>query len=252
MNTMNAVKNYTIREIESLTEKDARMFAGEIIPNVKEDYTLYLVDFGGYFGYSCLVFADGHHIYYANDYQLHHSNKTKDELRDYYIRKMENTLFTDSEIAAIPKNYDEYHRKAEFLHNYYGMRRDHESIFCIGGEPKDRKPNTVYNHVNWSYYDHSDIEFVHHHAQLYIALQQAVSKLKDDLEYWIGAFYSEMWNHEYSINWQAEFDTLSAFGNLHYCGDARLEDYFDQLHFNETQRNAYYAARNKYYAECDF
>lgn len=249
MNTMNAVKEYTIHDIEALTEDEARLLAvcGEIIPNVKDDYTLYLVDFPGYFGYSCLVYADGHHIYHANDYQLHHNNKTKEQLRDYYIRKMDSILFTEAEIAETPKDYAEYKRKDEFLHNYYGMRRDYQSIFgsC------ERKPNSVFNHVSFGYYDHNDIHFVHHHAKLHIKLNEAVKRMDNNDQYWVEAFLTEMYNHEYGINWEADFDTLSAFGNLHYYDDARLEDYFDQLNFNDTQRNAYYKARNKYYDEAD-
>lgn len=60
------MKEYTIRDIQAMTEADAATIALEKL-DIK-GHTVYLVDFGGYFGYSCLVFKNGHHIYYANDY----------------------------------------------------------------------------------------------------------------------------------------------------------------------------------------
>ncbi len=46
-----------IREIEALDENAAKAMAKEAV-EVK-GHTMYLVDLGGYFGYSALVFADG-------------------------------------------------------------------------------------------------------------------------------------------------------------------------------------------------
>ena len=60
-----------------------------------------------------------------------------------------------------------------------------------------------------------------------------------------------MYNHEYYINWEADFDTLSAFGNIDYSEDATLESYFEQLGFNETQKKAYRAARKEYYKQVE-
>ena len=61
-----------------------------------------------------------------------------------------------------------------------------------------------------------------------------------------------MFNHEYSINWQADYDTLSVFGRITYKENATLTDYFDQLKFNDTQRLAYTAARKEYFSECTY
>lgn len=247
MNTMNAEKR-DIRNIESIQEWQARHLAvtGEIIPNIKDDYTLYLVDLGESFGYSCLVFADGHHIHYANDYELHHrySNMTRDQLRDHYIRRAERILFSEDEIGSPLKDYEEYELREYFLHNYYGMRRNHQSIFGCS----DRKPNTIYNQIAFAYYDMKDKDFVVHHGELYLKLIKAREAMKDSLEYWIGAFYYEMCNHEYGINWSADWDTLGAFGNLNaFSSECPVTEYFDALGFNDMQREAYYKARNKYF-----
>ena len=75
----------------------------------------------------------------------------------------------------------------------------------------------------------------------------------DNFEYWKSAFKYEMANHEYAINWQADWDTLSAFGNIQYHGhdENEVEQYFDELHFTETQRKAYWAARREYMREAN-
>ena len=70
---------YNIRDIEALTESGAAAFAEEM-EEIK-GHQVYFIDFGGYFGFSALVFADGQHIYYANDYELHHKGKSREELR---------------------------------------------------------------------------------------------------------------------------------------------------------------------------
>ena len=62
---------WDIHRIEALSEHEAQTMA--LDTEAIKAHSVYFVDFGGYFGYSCLVFRNGHHIYYANDYELHHS-----------------------------------------------------------------------------------------------------------------------------------------------------------------------------------
>ena len=89
------MKEYTIRDIEALTEAQAAAKAIEVT-EIK-GHQIYFVDFGGYFGYSVLVFADGHHIKYADDYELHHKDKSRDELRVFYLDSLSRKLFTADE-----------------------------------------------------------------------------------------------------------------------------------------------------------
>lgn len=96
-----------------------------------------------------------------------------------------------------------------------------------------------------------DKEFVKHHLELYKALEKAKDRMCNDFEYNKSAFLYEMYNHEYGINWQADYDVLSCFGDIHFReadGDD-LPAYFDELQFTDTQRNAYMAARQKYFKE---
>lgn len=255
--------NWNSSMIENLTERDAKNMALETL--VIKDHNVYFVDFGGYFRYSALVFAEGRHIYYANDYELHHEYKgltddgkgipyTRDELRDLYIRSMNSKLFTEDEILGPVSDYSEYYRKGHYLHNYYAMRREHVSIFhyCRTKEEensiREKMSKMIYDPYAFAYFNVDDKDFVEHHKFLFESLQAQEDKLSDNFDYWKGAFLHEMFNHEYGINWQADFDTLSAFGNLHWEGDdAGPDKYLRQLDMNDTQKRAYYAARSEYF-----
>ena len=238
--------NFSISTIESLTEAKAKKYAEESI-EIK-GHTIYFIDFGGYFGYSACVFCNGHHICYANDYELHHNhdNLTHEELKELYIQRMNNILFTEEELSAPLKDYDEYRRKSYFLTNYYGMRESHYSVWSSKEDRKASKVKGLYaSSVNFSYYDNK--EFVDKLNELEDALENAQNQLKNNFEYWVNAFVYEMGNHEYHINWQADFDTLSAFGNpvWRHSGNS-LTFWFDDVNFNETQRKAYREAIRRY------
>lgn len=248
------VKEYRIRDIEAITEAEAEAMALERM-EIKE-HNIYMVDFGGYFKYSCLVFKNGHHIYYANDYELHHSGKTRDELRAFYIDKLNNILFTEAEIGAPLKDYGEFDRKKYYLLNYYGMQNDRLSIFGNFSDANNVKAferkkleYPYYCEAGLAYY--KDADFVGHYSELLNKLMAARDAMKDNFEYWKGAFKSEMANHEYHINWQADYDTLSAFGGIIWRGEREdeVECYFNDLGFNDIQRRAYITARKEYYKE---
>lgn len=232
-------------DIQGVTEDQARAMA-DASATVKE-HSVYFVDFGGRFGYSCLVFHSGRHIYYANDYELHHTweHKTHDELKASYIRSLESKLFTDDEIAAPLTSYDEYKRRENFLINYYVMRVDHVSMF--GADEKRRTDGMVFDPFAFAWVN--DLAFAQHHTELHSKLIEAEKAMKENFDYWKSAFYYEMCNHEYGINWQGDYDTLSVFGRIDYISeysDTALPRYFKQLGFSDVQRRAYYAARTEY------
>lgn len=250
------MKEYTIYDIEALTETNAAALALEKL-DVK-GHTVYLVDFQGYFGYSCLVFKNRHHLRHANDYELHHKGKTHDQLRRLYLDKLTNTLFTPEEIIAPLSDYMDYVHRFRYLQNIYGLQEDHISIFSAGGtkqemeERKKKVAKMIYCPIGLAYYDNSD--FVSGYMTLYRKLKAAQKNVGDDFEYWKSAFKYEMANHEYAINWQADFDTLSAFGNIQYHGedDGEVTKYFDELNFSEAQRKAYWAAKSEYLRTADY
>lgn len=252
---MTRTREYTIDDIKAMTEADAVDLALEKL-DIK-GHAVYLVDFGGYFGYSFLVFKNGHHIHYANDYQLHHPGlKPGTGLRSLYIQKMNDILFTDEEIVSPLNDYREYDRRSRYLRDFYGQSSDRLSIFGdfsteakVKAYEEKKKEYPYYSNITFGWY--ADQEFVKHLDELFNKLEAVKAATRDDFDYWKGAFKYEMGNHEYHINWQADYDTLLAFGNIRYHGNEEneVEQYFNELQFTDTQRQAYRDARLEYLNE---
>ena len=254
---MKNIENWNIETIQNITEQEAQGMALETL-NIK-GHNVYLVDFGGYFGYSRLVFADGRHIHYANDYELHHKGNewykgmAGEELRAWYIKTAEQKLFTEDEIVGPLKDYNDYRAKREYLHNYYAMRRPYISIFFIGSDAEREKlrkktEKMYYDPVGFCYID--DEAFVAHHIELSDKLNNQRHMMENNYDYMVTAFKHEMYNHEYAINWQADYDTISAFANVNgirYYTD--ISELFDAAGFSETQKKAYMEARRQYWKE---
>ena len=238
----------TIRDIEALTETQAAAMAIESV--TVKGHQVYFVDFGGYFGYSALVFADGHYIKYANDYELHHQGKSRDELREFYLDSLSKKLFTPEEMKTV-SDYQDKKAKEYYIRNYYGLRRDRISMFFCGPDKEREKlrkktENMIFSPVFMAYYDKKDADFVKHGENLISTLEKAEPQ-KDTAEYWNGAFLHEMFNHEYGINWQADFDVCSAFGDCSGVRDYEdIEELFSACNFSDVQRAAYMAARREY------
>ena len=241
-------KDFTIYDIEALTEEQAAAMATEAA-NIK-DHQVYFVDFGGYFGYSVLVFADRHHIKYADDYELHHKDKTRDELKKYYLASLNSKLFAADEMETV-RDYKDKQAKEYYIRNYYGMRRDHISMFFIGSDEEREKlrkktENMIFSPVFMAYYDKKDADFVKQGAEMYSTLEHAAEK-NNTPAYWKSAFLYEMFNHEYGINWQGDYDVCSCFGNCSSVGNIDdLNALFNACKFSDVQRAAYMAARREY------
>lgn len=212
------MKEMNIKEIESLTLEEVKNNALEYM-EIKE-HDCFFVDFSGYFGYSILVFKNGKHIYHANDYELHHhwlmKEKGRDALREYYIREMNEKLFTDAEMMEEPSSYDEYEKKNHFLRNYYIMRYEHETIFFIGTDAERenrqkriKKNYPYYNPVSFCYV--SDPEIIDIQKKYLKILQNAYKHLQNNLEVFREMVRKELANHEACITCDYT-DALNALG----------------------------------------
>lgn len=192
------VGGWNIDMIYDLTETEARIMAEN--HEVIKGHDVYFIDFGGYFGYSCIVFLRGHHLRYAGDYELHHNGKTKEQLYKYYKRCLNGKLYTEKGLAAKLKNYDDYKRRNYYLNNYYGDLENHVSQFgCFNDEEYRAKyiettKELVYCPVTFAYY--KDAAFVEKCAKLEAAIEAAKNAMNDDFEYWKKAFYYEFSNYE--------------------------------------------------------
>ena len=211
-------ENLGIREIEKLTYDEAAEIALEKL-NIK-GHDCFLVDFGGYFGYSILVFHSEKHIHYANDYELHHHYLVKESgreaLREYYINEMERKLFTDEELLGPIGSYDEYRRKNDFLRNYWIMRYDYGSGFFIGTDRERekyykemKKKFPYYNPISFCYVD--DLEIIKKQAVMEEHLENEYEKLKNNDDVFREMVSRELANHEACITYDYT-EALAALG----------------------------------------
>lgn len=263
---MDKSKDWTISQIEKLTEADARELALEHVELKGHD--VYFVDFDGYFGYSALVFLHGGHIYHANDYELHHRytkynddgssevvRPTRAELREAFHKSLEDKLYTEAELLVPSVSYARQEAKEYYLRNYYPMQKERISLWFVGSddEREKRRKQTetmFYSDIAFAWF--YDRAFVEHLRELYDGMIKARAASVDDFEFQVGAFLYELYNHEYSINWQGDYDVFSCFGNVPYKEGASAGWYMDKLKFTETQKRAFYEARRKYYKECEY
>lgn len=210
------MKNFNIDMIRALTAEEARQMALETM-EIKEHECIF-VDFGGYFGYSVLVFKNGKHVHYADDFELHHGHIVKESgkeaLKQWYIDTLNRKLYTDAELLEDVKTYDEYEKKNYFLRNYYIMRYDYVSIFGIGEEAQKafdeaRKTYTIYNPVSFCYV--KDERIVKTQSEILKHLEKSFEKLKASDETFKEMISRELANHEACITCDYT-DALDALG----------------------------------------
>lgn len=210
------MKDFNIDMISELTIEEAKKLMIESM-EIKE-HKCFFVDFGGYFGYSVLVFKDKKHIHYADDFELHHhyivKKSGKEALKKWYIESLNRKLYTEKELLENVKTYDEYKQKDYFLRNYYIMRYDHISIFGIGEEAKKafekaRKTYTVYDPVSFCYV--KDKEIVEKQIEILNHLKKSFKSLKENNDTFREMIRHELANHEACITYSYT-DALDALG----------------------------------------
>lgn len=216
VNMISANKDYTIYDIENLTYDQAKEMAIETL-NIK-GHDCFLVDFGGYFGKSILVFKNKRHIHYANDYELHNEwlvkEKGNEALKEYYIKKLNEILFTEDELLEHIKDYDEYTRKDHFIRDYWIMRYDYLSIFGIGDEAqrefdRQKKFYPFYDQFSFCYVKSEEI--INEQAKYMSNIENEYRKFREDLDKFREMISYELANHEACITGEAD-DTLDALG----------------------------------------
>ena len=249
MNTDNYIKLQEIENISTLSELLEELEKQNAIYEVetfKNEYTLVFVDLGGYYKYSVLVFnADKKHLRYCDNYELHfnHMNYTHEQLKARYIEGLTTTIYTVAELLEPDSDYTSQELKRYFLHNYYYANCDYVSAFCIKGTPDEKelegkKKNLVYDPLQFCYV--SDPEKVKAHIELYKKMESCF--VSDSYEYWFKAFKHEMYNHEYAINYQGDWDVISCFVRLGGKYSENTEELLNRANFTETQKKAYRAA----------
>ena len=94
-------------------------------------------------------------------------------------------------------------------------------------------------------------------AKDFIALldkkRRGLSERMVDFDFAYDAFMREMYNHEYEINSQGNWDVLSKFGSIEYSYEAECNPviYMDALGFSDDTKLAFRSARRDYYQSCE-
>lgn len=204
----------TIKEIRNLTIEDLKKFEKEgkaEVINIK-NHDCYFVDLEGYFGYSVLVFKNNRHIHYVNNYQLHHSSKNKEDLKDYYIKVLNRKLFTESELMEDIKDYQEYKNKSHYVSNYWIMQFDRISAFYIGEFSKEQREameTMVYCPPCFSYVN--DKEIVENAYKFINHIEKSYQRVMENIEVFEKMISYELSNHEACIT-RDYTETLEGLG----------------------------------------
>ena len=93
------------------------------------------------------------------------------------------------------------------------------------------------------YYLKSDADVV----RAYFEKPDTLPGLMGDSGFAKSAFYYEMCNHEYGINWQGDWDVCQCFGDCEYGESKSGPDYLKEMGYGDVTSQAYRDARKKYY-----
>lgn len=96
------------------------------------------------------------------------------------------------------------------------------------------------------FYLRSDAEKVHE----FIHRIDPLPELMKDDDFAESAFYYEMKNHEYHINWQGDWDVCNCFGDCEYKEQNTYRDYLKIIGYSENTVQAFYRARRKFLQDC--
>ena len=204
------MRNITPEQLEGNADFDKQVIKG---------HDVYFGTFGDHFKYCAIVCADGRHLKYADEYQLHYSETRypdKESLRKRFVEVLNGKLFTEDELREASDDYQELQAKRHYLQNYYADRREKQSIFGDAAEWYEREKEEgtlVYSRVALGFYHGYDRDFVEHMAELNRDLEAANDPLRD-YEHAKNAFKYEMYNHEYAISWQGDWDVIRCFANV--------------------------------------
>ena len=243
----------TIKEIENLTEKEVLEHAEEF--RKFKDYNVYFVDVSEIFGFSMLVFKNGRNIRHAHDYQLHHSRKSKEELRSLYLEEMQKTLFENADFEEVKDFYD-YENKSKYLINIKPLEFDSVSVFNDRIKTMDTE-KMFFSRICYCYF--MEEEPVKEILEL---KKKLIVNLNRDFEYYKQAFSYQIANHEYCYNWQGTWEVCQAVmgTSIIYKGDVmdqeeELDDYMKQIGYGEEEKKmikkAFYEALSEYEEKCE-
>jgi len=97
------------------------------------------------------------------------------------------------------------------------------------------------------FYLKSDADIV----KAYFEKKDDLPGLMNDHDFAVDAFYYEMGNHEYHINYQGDWDVCSCFCHCDYGSDKDYADYLKDGGYSDEVIGFYKEAKKKFYKDCD-
>lgn len=85
----------------------------------------------------------------------------------------------------------------------------------------------------------------------FLKKEDPLPELMKDPAFAESAFFYEMCDHEYGINWQGDWDVCSCFGGCEYSEEKGGADYLTDMGYGNDTISAYFLAKKRYYKEAE-
>lgn len=191
INSYEELENLSVKDIEENYYKKENY----------KNYTYYLVGTKGYYGICLFVIVNNRIIY--RDMELHYQTyKTKKEIEQAMIEKMQNSIFNLDEFDKV-ESYKDYLNKIDFLNNYYDKMYDSISIYRTDKATAHQKEiinkNFLAKTISFCYFDNK--EDLDRLEDLHNRVETAVIECLKDSEQKEQAILYELENHECFYTW---------------------------------------------------
>lgn len=114
---------------------------------------------------------------------------------------------------------------------------------------KETDTDKIYSLGGGGFYLRSDAEII----RAYFSKPDELKTLMQDKDFAVSAFYYEMGNHEYHINWEADWDVCSCFANteLEYEDSKTYVEYLKEAGYDEKVIGYFREAKNNFLKDAD-
>lgn len=215
--------------IESLNYEECTVLLNSLLGSEKiiiNEHEVFLIPLSGYFGYSALVFKNQKHLYYADDFQLHHkyyypSNNyddmqehTPETLKPLYIESLNNKIFAESQLYSAD-DYNNYRAKVYYVRNYYIQQFDYKSAHVFSGSKEEKELEKAmheykfFNPISFCYMKEEEQTKIQ--AEFIKALKASYESILSDLDKFRKAISFELANHEACITMEYQ-EAVNALG----------------------------------------
>ena len=184
-----------------------------------KNHDVFFTTLENHYGYSALVFKNNRHIHYADLYQLHYEYTAKEHgleyLHEYFVKILNERLFTDEELLGPITSYADYRNKIYYAINYVMLQYDTASMYFMSKEEAAEKQYNYVSHISMHYA--KTPEPIEKQAAFYENLKNELKKNLEKTTFFKKAVKTELANHEagYSCEYDDALRTLGLrFENL--------------------------------------